>query len=82
MPLPEGTTLSLKVTPAGAVTATLTYDTGKTKKGKPVYYKPSCSTVVMPRSAADPATFVGAVYMYFAPSKGNNFFGGGAQVML
>ena len=48
-------TLSLKVTPAGAVTATLTFDTGKTKKGKKVYWKPTCTTVVIPVSAADAA---------------------------
>ena len=67
--------LSVKVTTAGKATATLTYDTGKTSKGKPVYYKPTCSTVVNQMSAPDPATFSGVVYMYFAPSAGNNFPG-------
>ena len=67
--------LSIKVTTAGKATATLTYDTGKKKKGKKVYYKPSCSTVVWQVTPADPATFEGYVYLYFAPSAGNNFPG-------
>ena len=75
-------TLSLKVTPAGAVTATLTYDTGKKDKKtkKTVYYKPTCSTVVIPTSAADAATFFGKMYLYFAPSTANAF--GGYAVVL
>ena len=67
--------LSLKITSTGAVTATLTYDTGKKSKGKPVYYKPTCSTVVKPTSDADPNTFTGHIQLYFAPSSGNNFPG-------
>ena len=71
--------LSLKVTSAGAVAATLTYDTGKTTKDKKtkktvkVYYKPTCSTVVWPNSAADPKTFTGLVYFYFPASSSNKF---------
>ena len=65
--------LSIKVTTAGKATATLTYDTGKKKKGKKVYYKPSCSTVVRQASAADPNSFVGEVYFYFGASADNNF---------
>ena len=72
------------MTPNGAVTATLTYDTGKkkkdpkTKKKVPVYYKPTCSTVVIPTSLPDATHFAGDVYLFFAPSAGNNFpgFGG------
>ncbi|MBR4654658.1 MAG: InlB B-repeat-containing protein [Kiritimatiellae bacterium] len=67
--------LSLKVTTAGAVTATLTFDTGKKKKGKAVYYKPTCSTVVIPTSAADADPFTGEAVLYFAPSSANNFPG-------
>ena len=69
--------LSLKVTTAGAVTATLTYDTGKKDKKtkKVVYYKPTCSTVVIPTSAVDAETFTGEVPLYFAPSPKNNFPG-------
>ena len=79
--LPEGTTLTLKVTTAGAVTATLTYDTGKTAidkktgKKKTVYYKPACSSVVIPVSAPDAEEFAGEVLLYFAPSAANNFPG-------
>ena len=71
--------LSLKVTTAGAVTATMTYDTGKTKKDSKtkkmvkVYYKPTCSTVVIPTSAADVKPFEGHAFLYFAPSSTNNF---------
>ena len=76
-------TLSVKVTPNGKAVATLTYDTGnKTKTGKPVYYKPSCSTVVLPDEAPDPKAFTGSVYMYFAPSADNNFPGGGDCVYV
>ena len=67
--------LSLKVTTAGKVTATIKYDTGKKKNGKKVYYKPSCSTVVWPITAANPTGFEGFVYVYFAPSSANNFPG-------
>ena len=70
--------VSLKITPAGVVTATLTYNTGKKKKGKVVYYKPTCSTVVDPypdTDPNDPAAFNGLILLYFAPSAGNNFPG-------
>ena len=73
--LASGMALSLKITPKGSVTATLTYDTGKRKKGGKVYYKPTCSTVVIPTSAPDAETFTGEVYLYFAPSAANNFGG-------
>jgi hypothetical protein len=73
--LPELTyfaALSLKVTSSGAVTATLSYDTGKRDKKtkKTVYYKPTCSTVVIPTSAPDADTFTGCIYLYFAPVSG------------
>ena len=80
--------LSLTVTTAGAVTATLTYDTGKTKKDPKtkktvkVYYKPTCSTVVIPTSAADAETFAGEVPLYFAPSAGNRFEGFAGSVVV
>ncbi len=67
--------LSLKITVSGAVTATLTFDTGKKKKGKAVYYKPTCSTVVIPTSAADADPFTGEAILYFAPSSANSFPG-------
>ena len=78
--------LSLKVTPKGAVTATLTFDTGKTttdkktKKKVPVYYKPTCATVVIPTSAVDDDPFTGEAFLFFAPSAGNNFPGLGGCV--
>ncbi len=77
-------TLSLKVTTAGAVTATLTYDTGKKDKKtkKAVYYKPTCSTVVIPTSAADADQFTCEVPLYFAPSAANNFPGFAAAAPL
>ena len=69
-------TLSLKVTTAGAVTATMSFDTGKTSsKGKAVIYKPTCSTVVIPLSAADAEEFEGEVFLFFAPSPANGFPG-------
>ena len=74
--------MSLKITTAGAVTATLTYDTGKKKKGKAVIYKPTCSTVVIPTSEADPEKFTGEVPLYFAPSAANNFSGFATAVPL
>ena len=73
--LTDKMSLSLKVTPAGVVTATLTYNTGKKKSGKVVYYKPTCSTVVVPTSPANAETFTGEVPLYFAPSAANNFTG-------
>ena len=79
--LADEMTLSLKVTTAGAVTATMTYDTGKTTKDKKtkktvkVYYKPTCSTAVIPTSVADADPFSGVVFLYFAPSTANNFPG-------
>ena len=73
--------LSLKVTPNGAVVATMSFDTGKTKKDSKtkktvkVIYKPTCATVVIPTSAATADPFTGEAFLYFAPSPGNNFPG-------
>ena len=88
VPLPEGTTLSLKVTTAGAVTATLSYDTGKTKrdpktkKTVKVVYKATCSTVVVPLVEADAEPFAGEVPLYFAPSAANGFDGFAGSVVV
>ena len=88
VPLPEGATLSLKVTPSGAVTATLALDTGKTKKDPktkktvPVYYKPKCQSVVVPQVAADAEPFAGEVPLYFAPSAANGFEGFAGSVAV
>ena len=77
----EAMTLSLKVTPAGAVTATMSHDTGrtkkdpKTKKNVKVIYKATCSTAVLPATAADSNPFAGGAWVYFAPSAGNGFDG-------
>jgi hypothetical protein len=68
-------TLSLRVTPAGAVTATMSFDTGKKSKGKAVIYKATCSTVVIPLTPADAAEFDGLSYLFFAPSPKNKFPG-------
>ena len=57
------------------MTATLTYDTGKKKKGKAVIYKPTCSTVVIPTAVPNADPFTGEVPLYFAPSSANNFPG-------
>ena len=76
MGLTDAMSLSLKVTTAGAVTATMSFDTGKTSsKGKAVIYKPTCSTVVIPLSAADNEEFEGEVFLFFAPSSANGFPG-------
>lgn len=75
MGLADAMSLSLKVTTAGAVTATMSFDTGKTSKGKAVIYKPTCSTVVIPLSAADNEEFEGEAFFYFAPSPANDFPG-------
>ncbi len=80
--------LSLKVTSAGAVTATLSYDTGKTKKDPKtkkttkVIYKPTCATVVIPTTAADAYQFLSGAYLFFAPSAANNFPGVGGWVQV
>ena len=68
-------TLSIKVTPNGKAVSTMTIDTGKKKQGKAVYYKASCSTVVMQYAPPDtePANFMGVVSIYLAPSAANNF---------
>ena len=74
-------TLSVKVTPAGAVTATLTVDTGrtttdrKTRKRVKVYYKTSYSAVLFPTTAANAEPFGAAADLYFAPSPANGFPG-------
>jgi len=84
--LRESDSLTLKITTAGAMTATLSYDTGKTVKDKktkkvaPVYYKPTCSTVVIPTSSPDADPFLCGAFLYFAPSAGNNFLGFGGWV--
>lgn len=57
MGLAEAMTLSLKVTPAGAVTATLSYGSAKY----------TCSTVVIPQTPPDVTPFEGIAYLYFAP---------------
>ena len=81
VPLPEGTTLSLKVTTAGVVTATMSYDTGKTKKDPKtkktvnVIYTATCQTTVIPTSSADAGKFTGEVPLYFAPSPASKFPG-------
>ncbi len=72
--LSDKMTLSLKITPKGAVMATMAFDTGKKKNGKAVIYRPTCSTVVVPTSAADAETFTGEVFLYFAPNA-NGFPG-------
>ena len=78
---------SFKITTAGAVTATLTYDTGKTttdkktKKTVKVYYKPTCTTVVIPTSVPDAETFTGRVPLFLPPSAANNFPGLSADVV-
>ena len=84
----ETETLSFTVTPAGAVTATMSFDTGrtkkdpKTKKTVKVIYKATCSTVVIPTSTADADPFTGEVFLYFAPSPGNGFTGFSGTVNL
>ncbi len=79
-------TLSLKVAKTGAVTATLPFDTGmtkkdaKTKKTVKVIYKPACSTVVVPTAPADADPFAGNFYLFYAPSSANRFPGFAACV--
>ena len=59
----------------------MTFDTGKTttdkktKKKVKVYYKPACTTVVIPTSAPDAETFTGHVPLFLPPSAANNFPG-------
>ena len=79
--LTDAMSLSVKVTSAGAVTATMTFDTGKTTKDKKtnkktkVYYKATATTVLIPLSAADADPFSAAALLCFAPSAANNFPG-------
>jgi len=73
--LTDAMSLSVKVTPAGALTATMTFDTGKTttdkktKKKSKVYYKATCTTVLIPLSDADADPFKAGVSLYFAPPR-------------
>ncbi len=82
------TNLSIKITTAGAVTATLSYDTGKTKKDPKtkkttkVIYKPTCSSVVIPTSSPDADPFMSGAYLFFAPSAANNFPGVGGWMQV
>ena len=84
--LTDAMSLSVKVTSAGALTATMTFDTGKTttdkktKKKSKVYYKATCTTVLIPLSVADADPFKAGVSLYFAPSAANNFPGFCAEV--
>ena len=89
--LPELTyfaALSLKVMPSGAVTATLSYDTGKTKKDPKtkktvkVIHKPTCQTVLIPTAAPDADAFTGDMPLFFAPSAANNFPGFAVSVSV
>ena len=81
-------TLLLKVTTAGAVTATMTFDTGKTKKDPKtkktvkVIYKPTCQSVVVPLVAADAEQFASEVPLYFLPSAANGFEGFAGSVAV
>ena len=81
-------TLALKVTPNGAVTATMSFDTGrtkkdpKTKKTVKVIYKATCQTVVIPVTPADAETFEGVILLYFAPSFANGFDGFAGSVVV
>ena len=74
-------TLSLKVKPDGSVAATLSFDTGKTKKDPKtkktvkVIYKATCSSVVIPNTPVEAEEFSGKAYLYFAPSPANGFPG-------
>ena len=82
------TSLSLKVKPNGTVTATLSFDTGKTKRDPKtkkmvkVVYKATCSSLVIPDTPPTAEAFRGGVYLYFAPSAANGFPGFTALVML
>ena len=82
------TSLSLKVKPNGTVTATLSFDTGKTKRDPKtkkmvkVVYKATCSSLVIPDTPPTAEAFRGGVYLYFAPSAANGFPGFMALVML
>ena len=73
--------LTLKVTPNGAVAATLSYDTGKTKKDPKtkkqvkVIYKTTCASVVNPTSLPNAEKFTGQCFLYFNPSPANDFPG-------
>ena len=77
--LEEGEALSLMITTAGAVTATLTHPTGKytTKNKKKVetIYKPTWTTVLLPLTPASAGAeaFSGRVNLYFPASPANNF---------
>ena len=79
--LTDAETLSFKVMPTGAVTATLSFDTGrqktdtKTKKKVPVIYTATCVTAIIPTTAANSDPFRGEVFVYFAPSPANGFVG-------
>ena len=78
---------SSAASPGGKVNAECQPGTGtvtdkKTKKKTKVYYKPTCQAVVIPATAPDPEEFEGEVYLFFAPSAGNNFPGYVATIPL
>jgi hypothetical protein len=75
-------TLSLKVKPSGAVTAVLSFDTGRTKKDKKtkktvkVIYKATFQTVLIPIKKLEGSdSLIGTVPLYFSPSPANGFDG-------
>ena len=74
-------TLSLKVNPSGAVTAVMSFDTGRTNKDKKtkktvkVIYKATIQTVLIPFKLEGSNSLIGTVPLYFAPSPANGFDG-------
>ena len=74
--LGEYDTLSMKVTPAGVVTATYKFFKGTfDKKGKPQYATYTCTTVLHPMTSAEVETdgFSAMMYLYFPPVASAGF---------
>ena len=73
--------LSLKVTSAGAVTATYMFFMGTfDANGKPQYVTYTCATTMIPTSPADAASFTGYVPTYLPPVAATGFPGFSADI--
>lgn len=77
--LTEREKLSLKITAAGVVTATLVHPTGKVDKKtkKEIVYKATWSTTLVPQTSPEDGVegFRGVVHLYFPASSANGFEG-------
>ena len=73
----DESTITLKFSASGAVTAKGQFVKSYSSAGKPSFYSASCSTVLCPKGDPDEAgAFSGVVYIYYPPKKNTPIPGG------